>query len=34
MKPESRHTRLADKYRERLRQVRAGVVPLGVKGNK
>jgi imidazolonepropionase-like amidohydrolase len=34
MKPESRHTRLADKYRERLRQVRAGVVPLGVNGNK
>lgn len=32
LKPESRHTRLADKYRERLRQVKEGMVPLGVKG--
>lgn len=30
MKPESRHTRLADKYRERLKQVKSGMAPLGV----
>jgi len=34
MKPESRHTELAAKYRERLRQVKAGIVPLGVKAGK
>ena len=34
MKPESRHTELAAKYRERLKQVRAGIVPLGVKAKK
>jgi imidazolonepropionase-like amidohydrolase len=28
--PQSRHTRLADKYRERIRQVKEGLVPIGV----
>ncbi len=34
MKPESRHTKLAEKYRERLKQVRAGLAPLGVGAKK
>lgn len=34
VKPESRHTALAEKYRERLKQVRAGVVPLGVNSKR
>ena len=34
MKPESRHTQLAAKYRERLKQVKAGIVPLGVNPAK
>jgi imidazolonepropionase-like amidohydrolase len=32
--PRSRHTRLAETYRERLRQVKEGLAPLGVKGSK
>ncbi|MFM1800653.1 MAG: hypothetical protein RJA81_5, partial [Planctomycetota bacterium] len=34
IKPESRHTELAEKYRERLRQVKSGIAPLGVNGVK
>jgi hypothetical protein len=34
MRPESRHTQLAAKYRERLKQVKAGIVPLGVNPAK
>ena len=34
MKPESRHTQLAAKYRERLKHVKAGIVPLGVNPAK